>query len=195
LERLRRIREVNVRWLSYELRPEKQLTPAEERNMAAYKRKVDANWPNVQAMAHSHGLEFGPRNPNTRSRLALEAAKFAEDAGAADAYVEALFRAHFVEGRDLSDPAVLAEIAGALYIPSVRDGAAPSGRGALVDASALRQALDQRTLKTRVDRELALGFMYKLSGVPAFIIGNKYLVVGAQPLETLVDVVDKCAGG
>ena len=170
---------MNVRWMSYELRPEKQLTPEEERHMAAYKRKVDANWPNVQAMAQNHGLAFGPRNRNTRSRLALEAAKFAEDAGAADAYAEALFRAHFVEGRDLSDVAALTEIAAA----------------AGMDGGALRQALEQRSYKARVDRELALGFMYKLSGVPAFIIGNKYLVVGAQPLETLVDVVDKCVEG
>ena len=64
-----------------------------------------------------------------------------------------------------------------------------------MDGSALRQALEQRSYKARVDRELALGFMYKLSGVPAFIIGSKYLVVGAQPLETLVDVVDKCVEG
>ena len=173
---MRKIRDVNVRWMSYELRPEKQLTPEEERHMAAYKRKVDTHWPNVQAMAQNHGLVFGPRNRNTRSRLALEASKFAEDAGAGDAYGEALFRAHFVEGRDLSDSAVLAEIAGSLGM----------------DGSALRQALEQRSYKARVDRELALGFMHKLSGVPAFIIGSKYLVVGAQPLETLVDVVDKC---
>jgi predicted DsbA family dithiol-disulfide isomerase len=179
LERLRRIRDVNVRWLSYELRPEKQMTAEEDRHIAAYKRKVDANWPNVQAMALNYGLEFGPRNRNSRSRLALEAAKFAEDAGAAEEYAEALFRAHFVEGRDLSNAAVLSEIAAALGM----------------DGAALRQALEQRSYKARVDRELALGFMYKLSGVPAFIIGNKYLVVGAQPLETLVDVVDKCSEG
>ena len=162
--------------MSYELRPERETTPEEERHMAAYKRKVDANWPSVQAMAQNHGLAFGPRNRNSRSRLALEAAKFAEDTGAADAYGEALFRAHFVEGRDLSDIAVLVELA------------APRG----MDGAARRTALEQRAYKNRVDRELALGFMYKLSGVPAFIIGGKYLVVGAQPLETLVDVVDKC---
>ena len=176
LERLRKIREIDVRWMSYELRPERTLSPEEQKQMAAYRRKVDANWPNVQAMAQNYGLAFGPRNHNSRSRLALEAAKFAEDAGRVDAYVEALFRAHFVEGRDLSQVDVLVELA----------------ESAALDGPALRQALEQRALKMRVDRELALGFMYKLSGVPAFIIGGKYLVVGAQPLETLVDVVDKC---
>jgi predicted DsbA family dithiol-disulfide isomerase len=175
LDRLQKIRDVNVRWLSYELRPERTLSPEEERHMAAYRRKVDANWPHVQDMAQNYGLQFGPRNHNTRSRLALEAAKFAEDAGQADAYAHTLFRAHFIEGRDLSDMNVLVELAQALGM----------------DGAALRRALEARTLKTRVDRELALAFMYKLSGVPAFIIGQKYLVVGAQPLETLVDVVDK----
>jgi predicted DsbA family dithiol-disulfide isomerase len=177
LERLRKIREVTIQWMSYELRPERHMTPEDEKHMAAYRRKVDANWPNVQAMAHNHGLEFGPRNSNSRSRLALEAAKFAEDTGRVDAYVPALFHAHFVAGRDLSQPEVLVEIA----------------QAAGMDGERLRQTLERRALKPRVDRELALAFTYKLSGVPAFIIGRKYLVVGAQPLETLVDVVDKCA--
>lgn len=175
LDRLRKIRDVRVRWLSYELRPERVLSPDEEKHMAAYRRKVDANWPNVQAMAQNYGLEFGARNRNTRSRLALEAAKVAEDAGLADEFGRALFRAHFTDGRDLSDVNTLVELAHAVGM----------------DGEALRQALEQRTMKARVDRELALAFMRKLSGVPAFIVGNKYLVVGAQPLETLVDVVDK----
>ncbi len=179
LDRLQKIRDVEVRWLSYELRPEKQLTPEEERHMAAYRRKVDANWPNVQDMAQNHGLQFGPRNRNTRSRLALESAKFAEEVGLIDPYAHALFHAHLTEGRDLSDINVLIELAQAVGI----------------DGEAMRHSLEQRTMKARVERELALGFMYKLQGVPAFIIGQKYLVVGAQPLETLVDVVDKCVDG
>ena len=175
LERLRKVRDIEVRWMSYELRPERQSTPEEDRQMAAYRRKVDANWPNVQAMAQNYGLQFGPRNHNHRSRLSLEAEKFAEEAGLADTYAERLFRAHFCETRDLSQPETLVEL----------------GQEVGLDGEALRQSLATRSMRERVDRELALGFMYKLSGVPAFIIGRKYLVVGAQPLETLVDVVDK----
>ncbi|MBI3732103.1 MAG: DsbA family protein [Chloroflexi bacterium] len=179
MDRLRRIRDVEVRWLSYELRPESSAPPSpeEERRTAAYRRKVDEHWPQVQAMAQGYGLTFGPRNRNARSRLALEGAKFAEDAGLIEPYARALFHAHFAEGRNLSDPNVLTELA----------------ESAGLDGAAFRHALDERALKARVDRELALGFMYKLSGVPAFIVGRKYLVVGAQPLETLVDVVDRCA--
>ena len=178
LERLRQVRDVSVRWLSYELRPERTtpITPEEEKHMAAYKRKVDANWPNVQAMASSYGIQMTRRNPNSHSRLALEAAKCAEAAGLADSYAAALFRAHISDTRDLSDLATLVALGEAV---------------GLVGAQ-LREALETRAYKDLVDRELALGFMYKLSGVPAFIIGKKYLVVGAQPVETLVDVVDKC---
>ncbi len=175
LERLKRVRDVNVRWLSYELRPERPLSPEEERHMAAYRRQVDANWPNVQAMAENYGLTFGPRNRNTRSRLALEAAKVAEDAGLIDPYARTLFHAHFSEGRDISNADVLVELAQSVGI----------------DGAKMQQALGLRTMQSHVDRELALAFMYQLSGVPAFVIGRKYLVVGAQPLETLVDVVDK----
>ena len=179
LDRLQRVRDVRVRWLSYELRPERPLSPDEEKAMRAYRRKVDGNWPHVQAMAASYGLEFGPRNPNTRSRLALEGAKFAEEQGRAAEYAHALFHAHFVAGRDLGDPETLVELA----------------RSVGLDGDAFRQALWARAYRALVDRELALAFMYKLSGVPAFIVGRKYLLVGAQPLENLIDVVDKVQQG
>ncbi|TMC55357.1 MAG: hypothetical protein E6J26_08095 [Chloroflexi bacterium] len=172
LDRLQRVRDVRVRWLSYELRPERPLTPDEEKAMRAYRMKVDQNWPHVQAMAASYGLAFGARNRNTRSRLALEGAKFAEAHGRADEYAHAI-------GRDISDPDTLTELA----------------RQAGLDGDAFRQALATRAYKAQVDRELALAFTYKLSGVPAFIIGGKYLVVGAQPLENLMDVVDNVSKG
>ncbi len=175
LDRLQYVRDIQVRWLSYELRPERTLTPDEEKHMRAYRMKVDQNWPHVVAMAASYGLTFGARNRNTRSRLALEGAKFAEEHGRADEYTHAMFRAHFTDGRDLSDLNTLTELAGE----------------AGLDSDAFHRALETRAFKTKVDRELALGFMYKLSGVPAFVIGGKYLVTGAQPLETLMDVVDK----
>ena len=111
LDRLQRVRDVRVRWLSYELRPERPLTPDEEKAMRAYRMKVDQNWPHVQAMAASYGLAFGARNRNTRSRLALEGAKFAEAHGRADEYAHAMFHAHFVAGRDISDPDTLTELA------------------------------------------------------------------------------------
>mgnify|MGYP001601071062 CR=1 FL=1 len=174
LDRLSRIREIEVVWKSYELRPETGLNISPERE-AAYKRKVDANWPNVQEMARGYGLEFGPRNRNVRSRLALEGAKFAEDAGLASPYARAMFHAHFTDGRDIGDTETLVDIA----------------RVSGLDGEAFRVCLEQRTMRERVNRELALAAMYRLSGVPAFIVGGKYLVVGAQPLEMLVDVVDK----
>src|SRR5437588_12407783 len=98
LDRLQRVRDVRVRWLSYELRPERPLTPDEEKAMRAYRLKVDQNWPHVQAMAASYGLTFGPRNRNTRSRLALEGAKFAEAHGLTDQYAPVVVHAHFLGG-------------------------------------------------------------------------------------------------
>lgn len=167
---------MRVRWMSYELRPERAYSPEEQQQMAAYKQKVAAGWPRVVAMAETYGLKFGARNENTKSRLALEAAKFAEEAGRDAEYVPMLFSAHFVEGRDLSDRAVLAEI----------------GAAAGMDRAALEQALETRAYKAIVEQELALGFTYRLGGVPAFIIGNKYLVSGAQPVALLKQIVDKC---
>jgi protein-disulfide isomerase len=61
------------------------------------------------------------------------------------------------------------------------------GQGAGLDVAALRKALDERTHRARVEREMALGERLGINGTPTFFI-NGYRVVGAQPYERFVTI-------
>jgi len=50
---------------------------------------------------------------------------------------------------------------------------------------------DERYL-TEVETDEYWAWQQDLRGVPAFIFGNRYLVSGAQPVEILRQVADKC---
>ena len=110
------------------------------------------------------------------SRLAQELGKWAETQPGGEAIHDALFRAYFVEARDISQPAVLLDIAQQV--------------GLSVDGA--RDVLEKRTFKDAVDADWELSRQYGVTGVPTFVAG-RYGVVGAQPYEALEQLVRKAA--
>ena len=69
----------------------------------------------MKARMDAEGLPYGERSKTYNSRLAQELGKWADtQPGGGDAFHDAMFRAYFVEARDISKPAVLLEIAGRL---------------------------------------------------------------------------------
>ena len=60
------------------------------------------------------------------------------------------------------------------------------------DVGALALALERRTFKAAVDEDWKLSRQFGVTGVPTFVVG-RYGVVGAQPYETLEQLVEKGA--
>ena len=89
----------------------------------------------------------------------------------------ALFRAHFNERRNLGDRAVLLDIAAA----------------AGLHREAAKAALDDPDLETRVIAEEQQAWDYNISGVPAMIVANKFLIPGAQAPEVYVNALRRVA--
>jgi predicted DsbA family dithiol-disulfide isomerase len=112
------------------------------------------------------GMRQPDRTPNTRAALAL--AEWARERGKLTPFREAVMAAHWREGKDIEDPAVLAECA----------------RAAGLDAAEARAALDDPTFTERVDRMAVEAARAGVTGIPTFIVG-KGAVVGCQPYEEL----------
>jgi predicted DsbA family dithiol-disulfide isomerase len=128
----------------------------------------------MKARMAAEGLPYGERTMTYNSRLAQELGKWADTQPGGEAIHDALFRAYFVEARDISRPAVLLDVAERV--------------GLSVDAA--REVLERRTFKDAVDADWALSREYGISGVPTFVAGG-YGVVGAQPYEALEALVRK----
>jgi predicted DsbA family dithiol-disulfide isomerase len=177
IEKLRTEHNVKVEWVHFPLHPE---TPAEGRSLADLfaGRNVDRQAMHAQMKARmtAEGLPYGERTMTYNSRLAQELGKWADTQPGGEAIHDALFRAYFVEARDISQPAVLLEIAGSVGLPT--EGA--------------REVLEKRTFEAAVDADWALSREYGITGVPTFVAG-RYGVVGAQPYEALEQLVRKVA--
>ena len=87
--------------------------------------------------------------------------------------VDLLFKAYFVEGRDIGDHEVLADIADT----------------AEMDAAMVTKLLgsdsDVADIRARDKHSREMG----VNSVPTFIVANQHAVPGAQPPETWVQVI------
>jgi predicted DsbA family dithiol-disulfide isomerase len=173
IEKLQKEHNVKIEWVHFPLHPE---TPAEGRSLADLfaGRNVDrkAMHEAMKARMDAEGLPYGERTMTFNSRLAQELGKWADTQPGGEALHDALFRAYFVEARDISQPAVLLEIAERVGLPP----------------DAAREVLEKRTFKAAVDADWALSRQYGVTGVPTFVAG-RHGVVGAQPYEALEELV------
>jgi predicted DsbA family dithiol-disulfide isomerase len=178
IEKLRAEHGVTIEWVHFPLHPE---TPIEGgRSLADLfaGRNVDraAMHAQMKARMDAEGLPYGERTRTYNSRLAQELGKWADTQPGGEALHDALFRAYFVDARDISRPDVLLEFVAQVGLP--------------VDAA--REVLEQRTFKDAVDQDWQLSRQLGITGVPTFVAG-RYGVVGAQPYEVLEQLVKRAA--
>ena len=128
----------------------------------------------LQALMDAEGLPYRPRTHTYNSRLAQEVAKWAETKPGGEAVHDALFKAYFVDGRNIGDSAVLLDVARSVGLPA--DEAA--------------DALRERRYRTAVDADWVKSREYGVTGVPTFVFDGRG-VVGAQPYEALVQLVSQ----
>ncbi len=116
------------------------------------------------------------RSPNTLASHQL--IMWAQSAGVQDKVVERLFERYFVEGADIGDHDVLIEVA----------------REAGMDVELVTELLGKDADLETVRQEGETARESGISGVPCFIIDNKYVVMGAESSETFLQLFDKVAG-
>lgn len=177
IEKLRTTYNLNIEWVHFPLHPE---TPPEGKSLEDLfrGRNVDRKAMHAQMKARmdAEGLPYGERTHTYNSRLAQELGKWADTQPGGEAFHDAMFRAYFVEARDISQPAVLLEIAAQVGLP----------------IEAAREVIEKRTFKEAVDRDWELSRRYGITGVPTFVMGDRG-VVGAQPYEVLEQLVKQSA--
>jgi predicted DsbA family dithiol-disulfide isomerase len=100
-------------------------------------------------------------------------AQAARDTPYEHALVQGLFRAHFAEGRLLSDPEVLKDVAGAAGLDEALSDKVLAG-----DLYAREVRLDEAAAQES-----------GVTGVPYFLINGAWPIPGAQDVETLTIVL------
>lgn len=172
---------VFIGWRPFQLNPD---MPAEGMDRKDYleakfggEQGAQRVYDTIRQAGESEGIEFNfnavGRTPNTiNSHRLIDRA--GQD-GKQDAIVEELFRAYFLEGRDIGDTDVLVEIA-------VAGG---------MDGDVTRAYLDSDEDVERIRGEDAMARRMGVQGVPCFILNRKYAISGAQDPRVFLQAFDQ----
>ena len=168
-----------VRWLPFQLNPDlpEQGIPREDYVARKFGQRGKGINQRVVAIGTQLGIPFAYEKmtvqPNTLNAHRL--LHYAGGAGKQDAVSEELFRAHFLEGANLTDRKALADAA-------ERAGLERAGVEAYLAGDADREVIAKADVEAR-----AAG----IGGVPFFIFNRKVGVSGAQEPEVLLDAMEQ----
>ena len=174
---------VRVRWHPYQLNP---TMPAEGMDRRAYRTRKFGTWEKsleldaqVLAAANAEGLPFAldkiARTPNTFA--AHRVLWLADQLGVQDGVAEELFKAYFVDAKNIGERVVLLEAAEAGGLNRERVDAMLHG--------------DEGVDEVKVEE--ANGRKRGVDGVPFFIVNNTVTVSGAQPTTVFLAALRQMA--
>lgn len=126
-------------------------------------------------IADEVGLVMKQRDVLINSRKALGAAEFARERGKFDEMHRALFKAHWELTGRLEDVDDLVRIGTEVGLDSVE----------------LRAAIEEGRYEQVLDGNRRLAESVGINAIPAHIFGRRYLVLGAQPYEAFMEVIDR----
>jgi predicted DsbA family dithiol-disulfide isomerase len=170
---------VTVRWRPFQLNPQ---MPKEGISRREYRIKKFGSWERSQeldarviAVGQAEGIHFAfdriERTPNTQDAHRL--ISLAGEQGIQDAVVEAMFRAYFVDGRDIGDLGTLIDV---------------------VAEAGLDRGMAQELLNSDAAIEaFHAGRQFRVDGVPFFMVNGEITLAGAQPAESFLEAFGQLA--
>lgn len=166
--------EIEDIWVPHELHPE---TPSEGQPIAEVFDQFDVDQVTFACRQKGapYGLEFADMKVLSNTRLALQAAEFARDAGKYHEFHAAAFKAYFAEGRNIGDVDVLGDVA----------------RLCGLDEQGMMDALDNGMYARRVSEGSKAARDAGVRAIPAFHIEGCDPIVGAVSEERFREILSK----
>jgi predicted DsbA family dithiol-disulfide isomerase len=140
---------------------------------------LTAGWRNqIYPLAEKLRITMHQPSHLPQTRLAHEAAAWARQQNRFTAFHQEIFHAYFVEDQDIGNPEALKSIARKLRL----------------DDDALQAVLHEKSMADEVDEDLLIGESYRISSVPAYVIGGEVLS-GFQEEEALKAAIRRTIAG
>lgn len=173
--------EIEIEWKSYQLDPtlDKNTAGISINTYLSQKKglpvdKIKEMQQNIVEIGNKAGIHFNQENAvvvntNTAHRLI----HFAQENGKGSEMEEALFKAHFTDEKNVADVTELANLAASVGLDKVK----------------AEEVLHSEAYDYEVNQDIMDAKNMGISGVPFFVLNNKYAVSGAQPSEVFEEAL------
>jgi predicted DsbA family dithiol-disulfide isomerase len=176
VEKLKAEHNVDVEWRPFYLYLD---TPPEGRELPEHVKRARANGSEerLRQIAESYGMEFVSVQRIYNTRLAHEATEYARHHGKGNEFHHVLFHKVYAEERDPSQWDVLRSVAEEVGLNA---------------DEMQREVENEKYLATVVD-QVRWAYQIGVTGVPTYVINNRYAIVGAQPYEVFKGALEQIA--
>lgn len=166
VERLKQEYDVDVEWRPFYLYFD---TPPEGRELPEHVRQAreSGSEERLKHIAGQYGMDFRSTEKIYNTRLAHEATEYARQHGKANEFHRALFRRVYAQGEDPSQWEVLRETAQEVGL----------------DAEEMQVRVQAGAFTGVVEDQVRSAYQIGVTGVPTYVINDRYAIVGAQPYE------------
>ncbi len=174
VEKLKAEYDVEIDWRPFYLYWD---TPPEGRELSEHIKRARAagSEERLSQIAGSHGMKFVSTKRIYNTRLAHEATEYAREHGKAIEFHCVVFRKVYAEGQDISQWDVL------------RSAAVEAG----LNADEMQSEVENGKYTADVEAQVQQAYQIGVSGVPTYVINNRYAIVGAQPYEVFKNALAK----
>ena len=174
VEKLKAEHNVDLEWHPFYLYFD---TPPEGRELPEHVRRARAQGSEerLRQIAESYGMEFVSTKRIYNTRLAHEATEYARVHGMGNEFHKVLFRKVYAEGQDPSQWEVLRSAA-----EEVR-----------LDADEMQSEVQDKKYLVTVEDQVRWAYQIGVTGVPTYVINDRYAIVGAQPYEVFKGALEQ----
>ena len=152
-------------------------TPPEGRELSEHIKQARANGSEerLRSIAASYGMEFRSTERIYNTRLAHEATEYAREHGKGNEFHKVVFRMVYAEGKD----------------PSQWDVLRSAAREVGLDGETMQKEVESETYKANVEEQVRQAYQIGVTGVPTYVIDDRYAIVGAQPYEVFQNALEQ----
>ena len=174
VEKLKAEYQVEVDWQPFYLYWD---TPPEGRELPEHVKRARATGSEarLRQLAASNGMKFVSTQRIHNTRIAHEATEYARDHGRQNEFHAIVFRKVYADGLDISQWDVL------------RAAAEEAG----LNADEMQREVEAGKYTANVAEQVQQAYRIGVSGVPTYVINNRYAIVGAQPYEVFKGALEK----
>ena len=189
VEKLKAEHNVDVEWRPFYLYFD---TPPEGRDLPEHVRRARANGSEerLRQIADSYGMEFVSTKRIYNTRLAHEATEYArergnparfnsltqrDERGKGNEFHKVVFRKVYAEGQDPSQWDVLRSVAEEVGI----------------NADEMQREVESGKYTSNVEDQVRWAYQLGVTGVPTYVINDRYAIVGAQPYEVFKSTLEQ----
>jgi predicted DsbA family dithiol-disulfide isomerase len=174
VERLKDEHNVEVDWRPFYLYFD---TPPEGKDLPEHVKRARANGSEERLLqiADSYGMKFVSTKRIYNTRRAHEATEYARERGKGNEFHKVIFRKVYAGGEDPSQWEML------------RSAAEEVG----LNADEMQREVESEKYLANVADQVRWAYQIGVTGVPTYVINNRYAIVGAQPYEVFKSALEQ----